>query len=133
MEIQVIYFFPDAPEGGEDVYETYTSFDFLKDVKKSECIFSLDCSNNNLTELPEEILNAKNLQYLYCGFQSLKCIPSWIIQLEKLEKISLTETLIEFIPNEMSNMKNLKTLFLKNTRIIQLPEFLKNGKYEVIL
>lgn len=59
-------------------------------VKDPDNVCYLDLSNNNLTQLPGEVLKLKNLTSLYLNFNHLDSLPPEIAKLPNLTSLDLT-------------------------------------------
>ena len=80
-------------------------------------------SKNNLTELPAEIRQLKNLEELMLSFNQLAELPDVFDKLKKLEVIYLREN--ELSKNALRNIcksPNLKWLDLSFNKLMELPE-----------
>lgn len=87
-------------------FKTYRSL--TEALKEPEKVCYLDLSNNNLTELPPQVLQFNNLHSLYLNNNKLKTLPEGIKSLKQLKLIDLTgnpirleevEKIRELLPN----------------------------------
>lgn len=114
-----------------------------------ETITILDLSNQNLTSIPIEICNLKNLEILdlfgnfikiippeiglltnlkaiYLNYNELTSIHVEIKNLTKLQKVCLNDNHLTELPTEICNLTSLKELYLENNKLKSLPiEILK--------
>jgi len=93
----------------------------------------LDLSNNEITEIPENINNLENLKELYLSFNKISKVPEQIEELSQLEILDLDHNLITEFPNEITISKNLKKLIISNNKLSKFPELLKNVENIVTL
>lgn len=107
--------------------------------------------NNEITAIPDEFYNLKDLSYFLCMYNKLDILPDKFDRLMKLEYIVIDSTnltkipptifklknLVHFqftdspiieIPDEIGNSTNLSWLRLNGTNITHLPESIKNLK-----
>lgn len=83
----------------------------------------LGCYKNDITEIPAEIKELKNLKILnLTKAYNLKTIPPEIGELENLEILRLSLTSLEKLPKEIGNLKKLKSLEIGSTKLKELPE-----------
>jgi|SaaInlStandDraft_5_1057022.scaffolds.fasta_scaffold314159_1 Leucine-rich repeat (LRR) protein len=66
----------------DDSFKTYKTFN---DIINNELVIKIDCSRNNLTQLPEHI-NFPNLQTLNCHSNKLTYLPEHM-DLPNLQKL----------------------------------------------
>lgn len=59
-------------------------------LKEPNKVCYLDLSNNNLTELPPQVVQFNNLKSLYLNYNQLKTLPENIKSLKQLKAIDLT-------------------------------------------
>jgi len=69
-------------------------------------IIKLNCSGNELTNLPAEIGNLMNLQNLYCSYNKLTSLPVEFGNLMNLQKLYYYGNEIEYIPPNIQRLLN---------------------------
>jgi hypothetical protein len=107
-------------------------------------VSKLDLSNQNLTKIPAEIFELKNLKTLNLSNNKISTIPADIVrlkrlkkldisnngisnfyakicQLPKLEVLNLNNNLLKTIPRQIKYLTELKVLSIANNNIITLP------------
>lgn len=98
----------------------------MKEIPPSVCCLhnleDLIFSSNDIAEIPSEISQLKNLQYLSLSFTQIKDI-STICNLKKLKILRLVNTNVTYIPKKIVQLENLKMLHisLQNHTQIQIP------------
>lgn len=87
-----------------------------------------------MEEVPNEILQCKNLKRLYLSkVEGLKKLPDNIGELQELEYINVALTTMEDLPESIGELKNLKLLNASSTNITAVPESIGNCENLVIL
>lgn len=97
----------------------------LKNPDKYE---QLDLINRQLTVLPPEIKNLKNLKSLYLNRNNLKQLPDAIGELQQLEILNLNNNQLDSLSPELGKLKNLESLSLIYNNIHSLPDAILNLK-----
>jgi Leucine-rich repeat (LRR) protein len=86
-------------------------------------IDSFHCYKNEVTAIPAEIGNLRNLIYLdLCKAFELRKIPPDIGKLTKLKKIRLCLTEVNAIPKEIGNLTNLEILWICCNELTEIPK-----------
>jgi len=100
-----------------------TTFDELINLSSDDIkqIIAIDCSYNNLIEIPKDISKLYNLKYFDCSHNNLKEIPIEICNLRNLIDINCSFNEINLIPIELSKLKKLDTIICYNTNIENIP------------
>jgi Leucine-rich repeat (LRR) protein len=80
-------------------------------------IIKIDCSNNQLKEIPVEIGHLINLQEFYCSNNQLK-------EISELEEFSLENKV--FLPKEIGNLINLRAFDCSSNQLKELPVKISN-------
>ena len=91
----------------------------------SKTIFHLDCSHNNLSELPPEIGYLENLLVLVCSFNNLKTLPSSLENLQGLWRIDCSFNSMETFPHALTTLK-VDTLNISHNLLKEIPDSIKN-------
>lgn len=96
----------------------------LKKIQEVEKIGGsrLNITGEGLDEIPLEITQLKNLEYLYLGNNRITEIPLEITNLRKLSWIDLSNNQLSSVPNDISKLKNLEYLYLKGNNLAALPK-----------
>lgn len=64
----------------------------------------LDLRGFGLMELPDSLMQLKQLQLLNLSDNQLKRLPEWIGQLKQLQSLSLAHNNLEVIPNALEEL-----------------------------
>lgn len=106
----------------------------IKGIGYLKSITELHVSKNEITEIPSEITNCKNLKRLeLLKSCSLVKLPENIGDLENLEFLRVSITNVEKLPESIGNLKNLKYLYAVDTGITNVPESIGNCENLVAL
>lgn len=118
----------------------YTSIDDAMEFPDSVEI--LDLSGKELSKIPNEIYQMKNLKELYLGIiqyigaistNEIAKLPNELFQLEKLEILDLGQNKIRNIPPDIKKLKRLRILNLRGNPVKKLPsEIGLLGKLEIL-
>lgn len=96
-----------------------------------EQVVRLDLSRQRLSEIPSEVFQMKNLQYLNLSDNTLTQIPDEIQNLGQLQEIQLTNNQISTISPKIDELAFLQKMDLSNNQISNLPNVMSNlGKLE---
>lgn len=83
----------------------------------------LDLSNNQLSELPQDLNRLKHLKILFCSNNQFTCLPPMLSLCPKLEMIGFKSNKIEQVPASSLPLKT-RWLILTDNKISELPESL---------
>lgn len=83
----------------------------------------LDLSNNQLSELPQDLNRLKHLKILFCSNNQFTCLPPMLSLCPKLEMIGFKSNKIEHVPASSLPLKT-RWLILTDNKISELPESL---------
>jgi len=86
----------------------------------------VDLSNQQLSEIPEQILNMTGLQTLYIHFNKIDRIPDNLTQLSNLQVLYLNQNNLNSFPTVVCKMQNLRELHLGRNKIQQIPPEIGN-------
>ncbi|RZF41147.1 hypothetical protein LSTR_LSTR010799 [Laodelphax striatellus] len=110
--------------------------DFLS-VKTLEVLTNtlenLNLSGNNLSFIPEQILQFTRLKYLYLGENRLQEIPQNINRLNRLEILNVGGNQLTSVPSTVGQLGELRALILSNNQLDSLPASVANLKRLTIL
>jgi len=81
----------------------------------------LDISSNQLTSLPPEISELKNLTYLNISENQLTSLPPEISELKNLNILYIYRNQLTSLPPEISELKNLTYLNISSNQLTSLP------------
>ncbi|MCQ1535673.1 GTP-binding protein [Methanosarcina sp. KYL-1] len=84
-------------------------------------VTALNLSSKNLTSLPPEISELKNLTHLYIFNNQLTSLPSEISGLKNLTHLYISHNQLTSLPPEISELKNLTHLYIFNNQLTSLP------------
>ena len=89
---------------------------------KKEGATSLDLSEMQLTELPEEIYQLVQLETLDLSNNRLRILPREIGQLTQLKSLFLRNNYLSNLPEEIGQLIQLENLYLRNNSLETLPK-----------
>lgn len=92
-----------------------------KAVMEGDIVFALDLSRNRLHELPEELLQFQDLQFLLLNRNKLESLPSWLSQLTQLKAIVLDHNRFYDFPEVLLGMPNLEQLSIGENYLRGIP------------
>lgn len=79
-------------------------------------------SNWELSELPAELSNLKNLCHVDLSINQFTTIPETIVNLPALEWLDMGGNRIQSLPEDIHRMENLHTLWLQRNELEYLPD-----------
>lgn len=91
-----------------------SNLDFLG---KMPHLLELSLPDNGITELPEAIVNCKELYFLDLGSNPIAVLPKGLFELKEMISLYLDFTGIRTLPVELSKLKVLNTLSCKNSQL----------------
>lgn len=86
----------------------------------------IDLSNQNLSKIPEEIFELKNLKKLILRNNKIRVIPQEIEKLKRLQTLDLSGNNISNFYAKICSLRNLKILNLNHNKIKTFPIQIKN-------
>lgn len=75
-------------------------------------------NNNELTVIPKDIYNLRNLEKLNLGFNKIRAIPPDLGKAVSLKELILCDNLITNVPMEIGTLYNLEILNLNNNPLV---------------
>ncbi len=84
-------------------------------------LLTIDCTNNLIQSLPEEIGNLTHLNELILANNYLEEIPSTIGNLTHLNKLNLANNWLKQIPSKIGDLTDLTELILANNDLKEIP------------
>ena len=97
--------------------------DRLKDLKN---LVELNVSSNQLTEIPENIIELEELEILDFSSNPIETLPEGIFRLCNLTNLKLNQMLLESLPEDFGSLSNLKNLDLRKNVFQSLPQSFSN-------
>jgi len=113
---------------GVAVFSVEELLEYANDPYWSPLVTRVDLAYKNLTTLPPEIGNLKNLEKLDLQFNQLTTLPPEIGNLTKLEWLLLSGNHLTTLPPEIGKLKNLEWLDLAGNQLTTLPPEIGNLK-----
>lgn len=77
----------------------------------------MDLSYLEISEIPDEIKDFKNVMWLYLDNNSFTEFPKGVLEMESLRLIDLSYNSLTEIPDEISKLQHLKNLDLTDNKI----------------
>nr|XP_056700265.1 leucine-rich repeat-containing protein 40 isoform X2 [Euleptes europaea] len=110
----------------ESVCDINFGFNKLSSVSLELCMLHrlthLDCRNNILTSLPDEMETLARLQIINLAFNRFKVLPDVLYRIPTLETILLANNQVGSLdPLQIKKMDRLATLDLQNNDLLQVP------------
>lgn len=94
---------------------------FLKSARDQKST-TLDLSNKNIIELPDEIGDLIDLKVLNLSYNNIVSIPDSICKLENLEELYLLRNQIQKLPANFCSFSKLKLLDVSYNPIVKFPK-----------
>ncbi|GFS87032.1 protein lap4 [Nephila pilipes] len=88
----------------------------------------VDRRNNNLKEIPDEVLASKSLEELLLDSNHIRLLPKGLFRLPKIKKLTLSENDIFRLQPEIGNITTLEELDISKNEIYDIPENIKSLK-----
>ncbi len=86
---------------------------------------SLDLSGQQLTSLPQSVLNRTDISSLDLSNNQLTGLPASIESITNLEVLNIENNRIESLPAEIAQLTNLRQILANNNRMTRLPSTLR--------
>lgn len=109
-----------------DTSPTYTLEEALQQDPLT--VYKLTLKKRKLTELPNEILEFKNLQFLDLQKNKLIVFPINITTFKYLQELNITANKIEIVTKELGELIHLKRFLAGSNIIVSIPREIKNLK-----
>ena len=103
---------------------TFKNFGFLKFLPNLDKVLYLDCSENQLTSLPEEIGNLVNLRELNCETNKLTSLSLELFapgNLVNLKELRCGWNELTSLPVSLTNLRNLQYFCTNSNFIEEIP------------
>lgn len=78
-------------------------------------------NNNELAEIPANLGNLKNLEYLYIYNNRIKSLPQTIAELINLRVLYIADNIIEELPDEITSLPSLKVINISGNKLKKIP------------
>ena len=105
----------------------------MKDISVlNSRLTKLDLSNQNLTEIPNDVFRFKRLKVLKLSGNKLKRLPTEISILTNLERLDLSNNQITILHASIGKLTNLKVLNINNNKIKSFPKQLNLSELEAL-
>jgi Leucine-rich repeat (LRR) protein len=78
-------------------------------------------NNNELAEIPANLGNLKNLEYLYIYNNRIKSLPQTIAELINLRVLYIADNIIEELPDEITSLPTLKVINISGNKLKKIP------------
>ncbi|GFY55216.1 protein scribble homolog [Trichonephila inaurata madagascariensis] len=88
----------------------------------------VDRRNNNLKEIPDDVLASKSLEELLLDSNHIRLLPKGLFRLPKIKKLTLSENDIFRLQPEIGNITTLEELDISKNEIYDIPENIKSLK-----
>jgi len=92
-----------------------------KNAEPAQSGTTLDLSGQQLSELPDSVLNRNDIVILNLSNNQLTGLPAGIGKLVNLEILNIENNRLESLPGEISQLKNLREIRANNNRLATLP------------
>ena len=95
------------------------------EINQLKQLVSLRLRNNRLSELPNELADLKKLEKIYLSRNNFKKFPEVLLKMPNIKSIHLTDNQIDALPENLESLANLESLFLGHNQIKKLPSSIK--------
>ena len=95
------------------------------EINQLKQLVSLRLRNNRLSELPNELADLKKLEKIYLSRNNFKKFPEVLLKTPNIKSIHLTDNQIDDLPENLESLANLESLFLGHNQIKKLPSSIK--------
>lgn len=108
--------------------KTYSYTSIEEAMQHPEQVIRLELRKKRLKQIPPEVFQLPNLQYLDLSKNKIRDLPDEIGQLKNLQYLALSKNELQEINPQIGNLKNLYYLEINNNELTALP--LEIGKLE---
>ncbi|KAI6218231.1 hypothetical protein M3Y99_01721300 [Aphelenchoides fujianensis] len=109
----------------DSVSETSSTFDWESERASSSASISLDYSERELTEMPDEFFaleEAELVTELDLSRNRFATAPKELFSMSSLTSLNLSSNGLRSLPNDIAALQNLRRLDLRNNELSELPE-----------
>ncbi|KAI6218172.1 hypothetical protein M3Y99_01727500 [Aphelenchoides fujianensis] len=109
----------------DSVSETSSTFDWESERASSSASISLDYSERELTEMPDEFFvleEAELVTELDLSRNRFAAAPKELFTMSSLTSLNLSSNGLRSLPNDIAALQNLRRLDLRNNELSELPE-----------
>ena len=106
----------------------YKALDTLPDLTLEQAlkidpltVYKLSMKKGKLIDIPESIIQFKNLQVLNVSKNKLNHFPSIVFNFKYLQKLDVSDNKIQIVPSEIGELIYLKEFIVNQTDISTLP------------
>jgi Leucine-rich repeat (LRR) protein len=118
----------------DEVHKTTKMYESLEEaLKEPEQVIRLNLSKRDLTSIPPEIGQLKNLKVLSLYGNQLTNLPPEFANLAQLQSLDLGKNRFPEVPPQLLKLNNLKVLYLTSNRITVVPPALFKLKNLLLL
>ncbi|XP_074063391.1 leucine-rich repeat-containing protein 2 [Macrotis lagotis] len=115
----------------KNLRELNVSFNHLKSVPPElgdcENLEKLDLSGNlELTELPFELSNLKQVTFVDVSANELSSIPICVLRMSNLQWLDISNNHLNDLPQDIDRLEELQTFLIHNNKLTYLPQVLLN-------
>ncbi len=107
------------PQQAKVVCARYKDIDDALNNINTACI--LDLSDQNLSELPKNIVKLKKLNQIVLNDNYFKTFPTVLLSISSLIEIDLVNNQISSLPTDINKLTNLQNLDMTNNELTSIP------------
>ncbi len=106
--------------------ETYVYMDLQEALRFPEKVLRLELRKKKLKEVPKEVFQFKNLQWLDLGKNNITELPDSLYKLENLQFLNVSRNKLTSLPKQIGKMLNLVYINANNNDLVGLPPQIGN-------